>query len=83
MATMELPEEAVLDQIRSDREWLLDNYVKLADKYEGKIVAIHKRKILCAEESFEAVDERLRRLGLDLNSVVLEVIPRKGIAFIL
>lgn len=82
-----MPEEEILlkDLIEYEKnaKWFSAKYPEIAEKYEGKTVAVKNQKIVAVKAT---LDETLKEFELkkeDIVSIYIATIPEKAIAFIL
>jgi len=73
-------EELLLEE---DCRWFAENYEGLAEKYEGKFLAIKKREVLKASDTLKEVLEWLREKGIPPSKVLVEAIAPRSFACIL
>lgn len=66
----------------SNEEWLNSNYEKLREKYSGKVVAIVEPDNIIVKDNHEELVKELEEKGIDLESVAVTNIPKKGHAAI-
>lgn len=73
----------ILEKSEEDNEWFSGKYIELQRKYEGKIVAVKEKKVICAADTVEELLEKLKEKGEDVGYLLIESIPPKNISFIL
>jgi predicted translin family RNA/ssDNA-binding protein len=81
-----MEEDEILRLLREaveDSEWISRNYDELKKKYEGKIFAVRRKKVVAAAETVEELRKMLEARGENISFLLIESIPPKGVSFIL
>lgn len=73
----------LLNNFESDNSWLNANYEKLQVEFSNEFVAISNGKVVGAEKSVEKLVQILKSKGIDMISVLIEFIPKKGLKIII
>jgi len=73
----------MLKDFGRDIEWLIKNYDKILEEYEGKWVAVYKEKIIEYDEDLDILIKKLRMKGLKPEIMVIEYITSEEIEAIL
>ena len=85
MASMSTDAE-VLEAIKKtekNKNWIARNYAKLKAEYEGKVFAVDNERVVESSDNVEHLLEEVSKKGEDTGFLVIESIPRKGVAYIL
>ena len=67
---------------RRNEEWLNSNYKSLREEYSGKVVAIVEPDNIIVKDNHEELVKELEKKGIDIESVAVTNIPKKGHAAI-
>jgi len=67
---------------RRNEEWLNSNYKTLREEYSGKVVAIVEPDNVIVKDNHEELVKELEKKGIDIESVAVTNIPKKGHAAI-
>jgi len=73
----------ILKRSEEDSKWLSRKYDELQSKYEGKILAIKDKNVICDANTVEELLSKLEEKGEDLGFLLIETVPPKNISFIL
>jgi hypothetical protein len=72
-----------IEKVEKTRRWIADNYSKLGAKYQGKVFAVKDETVIESSDNVEHLLEEVNKKGEDTALLVVESIPRKGVAYIL
>ena len=63
---------------RRNEEWLNSNYKTLREEYSGKVVVIVEPDNVIVKDNHEELVKELEKKGIDIESVAVTNIPKKG-----
>jgi len=66
-----------------DSMWVSEEYDELQRKYEGKILAVKNKNVICDADTMEELLNKLDEKGENAGFLLIETIPPKNISFIL
>jgi Family of unknown function (DUF5678) len=72
-----------IEKTEKNRNWIAKNYDKLRAQYEGKVFAVKDERVVESNDNVEHLLEEVNKRGEDTALLVIESIPRKGVAYIL
>jgi Family of unknown function (DUF5678) len=72
-----------IEKTEKNRNWIANNYDKLRTQFEGKVFAVKDERIVESSDNVERLLEEVNKRGEDTALLVIESIPRKGVAYIL
>jgi len=72
-----------IEKTEKNRNWIAKNYDKLRAQYEGRVFAVKDEKVVESSDNVEHLLEEVNKKGEDTALLVIESIPRKGVAYIL
>ncbi|MDG6991535.1 MAG: hypothetical protein JRM99_09010 [Nitrososphaerota archaeon] len=72
-----------IEKTEKNRKWIARNYDKLRTQYEGRVFAVKDENVLESSDNVEHLLENVSKKGEDTALLVIESIPRKGVAYIL
>lgn len=72
-----------IERVEKTRHWIAKNYAKLSAKYQGKVFAVKDETVIESNDNVEHLLEEVNKKGEDTALLVIESIPRKGVAYIL
>jgi len=81
-----LEEEILLKDLKEyekNAKWLSAKYSEIAEKYEGKTIAVKDQKIVAVKATLDETLKEFESEKEDLGSIYIATIPEKVIAFIL
>jgi len=73
----------ILKESDEDSRWVSEEYEKLRGKYEGKVLAVRKKRVVCDADTIEELVDKLERAGEDVGLLLIETIPPRDLSFIL
>jgi len=73
----------LLKESEGDSEWVSKEYDKLRAKYAGKVFAVRNKNVLSDADTTEELVAKLKTMGEDVERILIETIPQKGLCFIL
>jgi hypothetical protein len=76
-------EDALLRRLEEDSRWIRENIKMLKRKFEGKTFAVQMKKVIASNDSILLLLEELEKEGVDVEDILIESIPPRGVAFIL
>jgi len=78
-----MKEMAMLQTAEKDNEWLTRNFKKIQQEYPNKFIAISEKHIIAEGGDSEDVINEVKKKGKDSATVLIELIPEKGLLLIL
>jgi hypothetical protein len=72
-----------LQAFEQNARWFSENCSEVAQRYEGKAIAIKDRKVVAVGDSLDEVLSELEMKGEDVSSAYVTVVPKRTTAFIL
>ncbi|HID18240.1 TPA: hypothetical protein EYP27_01720 [Candidatus Bathyarchaeota archaeon] len=73
----------ILKRSGEDSKWVSENYDEFQSKYEGKILAIKNKNIVCEADTMEELLNKLEERGENVGLLLIESVPPRNISFIL
>jgi hypothetical protein len=65
-----------------NNKYLARHYKELQKDYGDKVVAVSNNQVLCSGETIEEVLAKLEADKIDLNTVLVEYIPKPGVVIL-
>ena len=72
-----------LKEYEKNAKWFSVKYAKIAEKYEGKTVAVKNQKIVTVKATLDETLKELESKKEDIGLIYIATIPEKATAFIL
>ena len=67
-----------------DTEWVVKNYDKLRENYEGKFIAVFQKKVILSRDSIEELMDELEKSYSEiLDFITTEFVGKKEIVVII
>lgn len=73
----------LLSDFEKEAEWFFEKYNSFKDEYRGKYVVVKNKKIVAVADDFGTIQEKVKKLGLDITSSFIKYIPEKDIVAII
>lgn len=68
----------LLNESEINLKWFISNSSKIKDRFEGKVIAIWKEKIIASAGNTQELLKSIEKKGIDDSEVLIERIPRKN-----
>jgi len=75
--------EELLKTNEEDSRWVSENYEELRRKYEGKVFAVRKKKVVEYDDSVKELLDKLAKRNENVAFLLIETIPSRDVSFIL
>jgi 4-aminobutyrate aminotransferase-like enzyme len=75
--------EELLKTNEEDSRWVSENYEELRRKYEGKVFAVRKKKVVEYDDSVKELLDKLAKRNENVAFLFIETIPSRDVSFIL
>jgi len=75
--------EELLKTNEEDSRWVSENYEELRRKYEGKVFAVRKKKVIEYDDSVKELLDKLAKRNENVAFLLIETIPSRDVSFIL
>jgi hypothetical protein len=72
-----------LKEYEENAKWFTAKYSEIAEKYEGKTIAVKDQKIVAVKATLDETLKEFEKKKVDIGSIYITTIPEKVIAFIL
>jgi len=72
-----------LKEYEKNAKWFTAKYSEIAEKYEGKTIAVKDQKIVAVKATLDETLTEFETKKEDIGSIYITTIPEKVIAFIL
>lgn len=72
-----MDEIRLLKQSKDDLNWFLDNFDKLRENYESKVLAIKNKEVVAAENNIHELLSKLEGKGIPQEEVLIKQIKPK------
>ena len=72
----------LLNDLENNGKWLNENYEKLQEEHPNEFVAIEKAKVIGSGKAVDKLVEELRSKKINVETILIEFVPRKGLKII-
>lgn len=72
-----------IEAARNNRLWFLKSLQELRDKYLNKWVAVHKKRIVAADEDYDALIKAVLKKGIQVAEIEVHLVTPEDLLWVL